>query len=137
MAARKNNNNQMQDQLDPYYVHPSEISSTICVTPALFGENYHAWSMKMRKTLAMKKNFQFVDGTIEVPDSDDLNYVAWQRCNNLVHTWIINSITPSIAQSVVFIDNVVDVWNDLRDRFMRGDKIQVAQLYQEISNLNQ
>src|ERR1051325_6704793 len=104
MAARKNNNNQMQDQLDPYYVHPYENSSTVCVTQALSGENYHALSRKMRRALAMKNKFQFIDGTIEVPDSDDLNYIAWKRCNNLVHTWIINSIIPSIAQIVVFID---------------------------------
>ena len=38
---------------------------------------------------------------------------------------------------MVFIDNFVDVRNDLRDRFRRGDKIRVAQLYQEISNLKQ
>src|SRR4051812_41785848 len=126
MAGRKNINNQIQDQLETYYIHPSENPATVCVTPALSGENYHAWSMKMRRALAMKNKFQFVDGTIEVPDCNDPNYVAWQRCNNFVHTWIINSIAPSIAQSVVFIKNVVDVWNDLRDRFMRGDKIRVA-----------
>jgi len=61
--------------------------------------------MKMRRALAMKKKFKFVDGSIKVPDEEDLNRGAWERCNNLVHTWIINSISPSIAQSVVFIEN--------------------------------
>jgi len=84
--------------------------------------------MKMRRALAMKNKFKFVDGSIPIPEEDDLLYAAWERCNNRVHTWIINSILPSIAQSVVFIENVVDMWNDLKDRFMRGDKIRVAQL---------
>ncbi|XP_058776725.1 uncharacterized protein LOC131651064 [Vicia villosa] len=104
MAGRKNSNNEIQDQLDPYYIHPSENPAIVCVTPALSGENYHAWSMKMGRVLAMKNKFQFVDGTIEVPNCNNLNYVAWQRCKIL-------------------------------GRFMRGDKIHVAQLYQEISNL--
>jgi len=64
-------------------------------------------------------------------------YEALERCNNLVHTWIINSISPLIAQSVLFIENIVDMWNDLKDRFMRGDRIRVAQLQEEIANLKQ
>jgi len=126
----RNNNNQNQDQgLDPYFVHPSKNSSTVSVTPQLNGDNYHSWSMKMRRALAMNNKFKFVNGSIPIPDDDDLNRNAWERCNNLVHTWIINSITPSIAQSVVFIENAVDMWNDLKDCFMRGDRIRVAQLH--------
>jgi len=133
----RNNNNNQDQSLDPYFVHPSENSSTVTVTPQLTGENYHSWSMKMRRDLAMKNKFKFVDGSIPIPEEDDLNYAAWERCNNLVHTWIINSISPSIAQSVVFIDNVVDIWNDLKDRFMRGDSIQVSQLQEESINCKQ
>ena len=124
----RNNNNNHDQSLDPYFVHPLENSSTVSVTPQWNGDNYHSCSMKMRRALAMKSKFKFVDGSIEVPDEDDLNRAAWERCNNLVHTWIINSISPSIAQSVVFIENAMDMWNDLKDCFMRGDRIRVAQL---------
>ena len=37
----------------------------------------------------------------------------------------------------MFIENFVDMWNDLEDRFMRGDKIRVAQFQEEIANLKQ
>jgi len=42
--------------------------------------------MKMRRALTMKNKFKFVDGSIPIPDDDDddLNWSAWQRCNNLV-----------------------------------------------------
>jgi len=70
----------------------------------------------------MKNKFKFVDGSILVPAEDDLNCLAWERCNNLVLAWIINSITPSIAQRVVFIENTIDVWNDLKDKFTRGSR---------------
>ena len=55
----RNNNNQDQS-LDPYYVHSSDNSTTVTVTPQLNGENYHSWSMKMRRALAMKNKFKFV-----------------------------------------------------------------------------
>lgn len=134
------NNNDVQNQvhsLDPYFVHPSENSTIVSAMPQLTGDNYHLWSMKMRRELAMKNKFKFVDESIHVHDEDDLNRIAWERCNNLVHTRIINSILSSIAQSVVFIENVVDMWNDLKDRFMRGDRIRVAQLQEEIANLKE
>lgn len=46
----------------------------------------------------------------------------------MVYTWIINSRTPSISKNMVFVDNAVDMWNDLIDRFKKGDRIRVAQL---------
>jgi len=62
-----NNNNNQDQSLDPYFVHPSENSSTVTVTSQLTGENYHLWSMKMRRALAMKNKFKFVDGSIPIP----------------------------------------------------------------------
>lgn len=37
----------------------------------------------------------------------------------------------------MFIDSAVDRWNDLIDRFMKGERIRVAQLHQKISNMKQ
>jgi len=50
----------------------------------------------------------------------------------LVHTWIINLISHSIALWVVFIENAADMWNDLKDRFMRGDRIRVTVLIHKL-----
>jgi len=94
----RNSNNQNQDQsLNAYFVHPSKNSSTVNVTLQLNGDNHHVWSMKMRRALPMKNKFNFGDGSIPIPDEDDLNHTTWERCNNLVHRRIINSITPTIA----------------------------------------
>ena len=89
------------------------------------------WSIKMRKALAVKNKFKFVDGSIPIPEYV-LNCVVWERCNNLVHAWIINLISHSIALWVVFIENAADMWNDLKDRFMRGDRIRVTVLIHKL-----
>ncbi|MCI41998.1 flavonol sulfotransferase-like protein, partial [Trifolium medium] len=91
----------------------------------------------MQRVLATKNKFRFVDGSFPIPDVDDLNYVAWERCNNLVHSWLINSMKPQVAESVVYIENAIDVWNDLKERYLQGDRVRVATLYQEISNFKQ
>lgn len=58
-----------------------------------------------------------------MPDEDDLNRHAWERCNHLVHSWIINSVTDLIAQTIVFHDYAFDVWEDLKERFSKIDRL--------------
>lgn len=49
-----------------------------------------------------KNKFKFVDGSISAPDPFHPSYDAWERCNNLVHSWIINYVSHSIAQSIIY-----------------------------------
>jgi hypothetical protein len=92
----------------------------------------------MRRALGGKLKLEFVDGTIPVVlDQFDPSFRAWNRCNMLVHSWILNSVSDSIAQSLVFMENVVDVWNDLKERFSQGDLVRIAELQQKIYALKQ
>jgi hypothetical protein len=91
------------DPSSPYFVHASDGPSSVKVTPVLNGSNYHAWSRTMRRALGGKLKLEFIDGTIPVcVDPFDPSYRAWNRCNMLVHSWILNSVSDSIAQSLVF-----------------------------------
>lgn len=125
------------DTTSPYYVHPSEGPNSVSITPQLDVTNYLAWARAMRRALGSKNKFHFVDGTIPVPSFNDLNYHAWERCNNLIHSWITNSVSSQIAQSIVFIENVSDVWNELKERFSKADRIRVSKLRSDINNLKQ
>jgi hypothetical protein len=91
----------------------------------------------MRRAIGAKNKFDFVDGTIKVPDDFDPSYRAWCRCNVLIHSWIMNSVDDSIAQSIVYLENAIDVWNELKERFSRGDYIRISELQVEIYGLKQ
>ncbi|KAK2421305.1 hypothetical protein QL285_031950 [Trifolium repens] len=126
------------DQSSPYYVHPSDGPSSVVVKPLLTGSNYHSWARSIHRALGGKMKFDFVDGSIPVPiDPFDLTVRAWNRCNMLVHSWILNSVSESIANSIVFMENAIDVWNDLEERFSQGDLVRIAELQQEIFSLRQ
>lgn len=99
----------------------------MCVTPPLLADNYHGWTLKMKRVLDMKNKFRFVDGSIPILNVDDLNYVVWERSNNLAHSWITSSTPPSIAESIVFIENASGLWNNLKDIFMCYDRIPMTQ----------
>ncbi|KAK2451363.1 hypothetical protein QL285_010424 [Trifolium repens] len=126
------------DPSSPFFVHPSDGPSSVKVSPVLIGANYPSWSRSMRRALGAKLKLEFIDGSLPQPvDPFDPSICAWNRCNMLVHSWIMHSVSDSIAQSIVFMENALDVWNDLKERFSQGDLIRISELQQEIYSLQQ
>nr|KYP37213.1 hypothetical protein KK1_041603 [Cajanus cajan] len=121
----------------PFFIHPSEGPSSVSITPVLDGTNYQSWSHAIRMALISKNKMAFLLGTIPVPKVEEPLYSAWERCYTLVMSWLLNSVTPSIAQSVIFLECAIDIWNDLRERFLQGDLLRIAKLHEEIYGLSQ
>ncbi|GAU36130.1 hypothetical protein TSUD_292900 [Trifolium subterraneum] len=92
----------------------------------------------MRRALGGKLKLEFIDGSIPVPtDQFDPSFRSWNRCNMLVHSWIMNYVSESIAQSIIFIENAFDVWIDLKEHFTQSDLVRISELQQEIYALKQ
>ncbi|EEF30371.1 conserved hypothetical protein [Ricinus communis] len=53
----------------------------------------------------------------------------------MVLSWILRSLSPSIAQSILWIDNAMDVWKDLYNRFSQDYFTQLKILWDEYLNL--
>ena len=54
-----------------------------------------------------------------------------------VQSWLIASVSNSIAQTIVFHDTAFDVWQDLQESFSKVDCIRIANLCSSINNLKQ
>ncbi|KAL6503343.1 hypothetical protein OROGR_025270 [Orobanche gracilis] len=119
------------------YVHPSEGPNSVTVTPLFNGSNYLAWSRSMRRSLGATNKLAFIDRSIPIPDMLDLNSSAWECCNHLVHSWIINFVSESIAQTLVFHESALDAWEDLSERFAKADRIRIVSLRSALHNLKQ
>jgi hypothetical protein len=92
----------------------------------------------MKHALGAKMKLDFIDYTLPVPaDAFDPSFRAWNRCNQLVSSWLLNFVSTSIANSIVFFENAIDIWNELRERFSQGDLIRISELQQEIYALQQ
>nr|KYP43959.1 hypothetical protein KK1_034599 [Cajanus cajan] len=88
-------------------------------------------------SLISKNKISFIDGTIEAPTRTSSLFPAWQRANMLVVSWMLKAVSPSIAQSIICMDNAFDIWNDLKDRFSQGDMIRISDLQEMISSFKQ
>ncbi|XVF88368.1 hypothetical protein PTKIN_Ptkin19aG0045100 [Pterospermum kingtungense] len=78
------NTTQYEDVRSPFYIHYSDNSGMVLVTHPLVGSNYNTWRISVLIALTVKNKVGFVDGSISHPDSSDLLFSAWLRCNSLV-----------------------------------------------------
>lgn len=64
-------------------------------------------------------------------------FEAWEKCNNFVHTWIMNSVSPNIAHSILYIESAFTTWTKLQNRYAQADSVCIADLQLEVYSLKQ
>ena len=127
----------MEDSTSPYFLHNSDHPSIVLVSHHLTGANYNTWSRAMVMALTAKNKISFIDGSIPCPESDDFLFGTWIRCNNMVISWILNSVHKDIADSLLYFDTAVGIWNDLRDRFRQSNGPRIFQIKKHLIALSQ
>ena len=128
----------IDDRLHPYYLHHSDNPGCVLVSQLLTGENYPSWSQAMLIALSVKNKVGFVNGDLQKPNSSEANmYNSWMRNNNLVISWILNSVSKEISASIMFAESAHEIWNDLKDRFCQSNGPRIFQIRREITHLNQ
>lgn len=65
------------------------------------------------------------------------DHASWRRCNDMILSWILNSITPDLADSVIYSTTAQKVWEDLQDRFSQSNAPRIFQIEKDIACLSQ
>ncbi|XP_058189604.1 uncharacterized protein LOC131307214 [Rhododendron vialii] len=87
----------------------------------------------MLMALTTKNKDGFIDGTITRPLAGSAAEIKqWTRCNTLVKGWILNSISPNIAQSVMYSEDAHELWNELKERFSHTNRVHLFHIEEEI-----
>lgn len=68
-------------------------------------------------TLSAKNKLGFVDGSVAKPAVTSVEFKAWERCNDLVCSWLLFNLDDVIAKSVLFLKIAREIWIDLEERF--------------------
>ncbi|XP_020419536.1 uncharacterized protein LOC109949182 [Prunus persica] len=122
---------------DPLVLHHSDTPGLTLANAPLKGNNYGQWSRSVRLSLSAKNKLGLIDGSVKAPPSTDAKFPMWQRCNDMVLSWLLHSIHPDIANSVLYSDTTAAVWNDLKDRFSQRNDSRIHQIRQEIVECRQ
>ncbi|XP_035539611.1 uncharacterized protein LOC118343995 [Juglans regia] len=91
----------------------------------------------MTRALNAKNKLVFVNGTLPPPEPTSTDYKQWNQTKDMVLTWLLNSISPSLANSLEFHTDPREVWLDLQSRFCHGNNARIYHLKRELSSLQQ
>lgn len=123
---------------NPYRLETSDNPSTLLVTEPLTTENYSTWSRSIQRALRAKNKLGFIDGTIDKPASTSPILLSlWERCNNMLVSWLQNAISLPLRPSVAFVDDARELWLELQDRFSPQNGPCIYELKKTLANLSQ
>ncbi|KAG4970912.1 hypothetical protein JHK85_037333 [Glycine max] len=55
----------------------------------------------MLTTLCANNKVKFVDGSIQEHPSSLPLHATWRRCNNMMVSWLVHLVSPSIKHSIL------------------------------------
>lgn len=137
-TSAKPETNEYDNPNSPFYLHHSDQPGAVLVSQSLNEENYGTWSRAMIMALSAKNKEGFINGTIKGPSSTSFtDGQQWKRCNDLVKSWLLNSISHDIRGSVIYNETAHEIWADLKERFSRVNSVHLFHVEQAIHDTNQ
>ncbi|XP_074282667.1 uncharacterized protein LOC141607206 [Silene latifolia] len=122
---------------DPHYIHHSDTLSNKLVATPFDGTGFGGWKRAMLTALSAKKKVGFIDGTIPRPSSTAATALLWQRCNDTVLSWILNSVSPEISKSILFSSTARVAWVELEERFGQSNGAQLYGVQKKLNDFSQ
>ena len=109
------------------------------ISKSLNRDNYSAWERAKVLALNSKNKLGFVNGSIKAPseETDPEGYATWSRCNDMVHSWIVNTLNPEIVDSLIYYSTAHEVWVYLRERFSQSNAPRIFEIQRDIACLRQ
>lgn len=127
-------------QYSPYFLSSGDNPGASIISEILDGSNYNTWSIAITMALDAKNKIAFVDGSLPRgprPSETHSHYRIWSRCNSMVKSWILNSVTKQIYGSILRFNDASAIWQDLLVRFHITNLPRSYQLTQQIWSLHQ
>ncbi|XP_016444141.1 uncharacterized protein LOC107769439 [Nicotiana tabacum] len=125
------------DPSHPYYIFSCDVSGIYLVSTLFDGTGYVNWSKGMLMSLSARNKIGFIDRSCPRPSVTSPLYKAWDRCDNLVGTWILNALTTQIRNSVLHSKSAKDMWDDLRDRYSQPNEVRIYHLKKDLVGVTQ
>nr|XP_016478542.1 PREDICTED: uncharacterized protein LOC107799917 [Nicotiana tabacum] len=126
------------DHTRPLFVHPSDTPGSVLIHIQLKGsKNYNIWRRSMKIALQAKWKLGFVDGKHTKAKFSEALHEDWETCNAIVLSWIMNTVSPNLLSGIVYASNAQAVWEDLREKFDKMNRMRIYQLHRKIATISQ
>lgn len=83
-------------------------------------------------SLMAKNKLGFVTGKCARPIEDETQIALWERCNNLVISWLLHSVETDISNKVLYCKTSSEIWTELGERFALSNAPRLYQVHQDL-----
>ncbi|XP_070055229.1 uncharacterized protein [Nicotiana tomentosiformis] len=118
-------------------MNQSESARTMVVPLAFDGVGYRSWRRGILRALLLKNKVGFITGKCKKSGSNDATFNQWARCDDMVTSWIFNSLSNDLADSLQYVNDAKELWQELEDRYDHINGAKLYQLQKEINDLSQ
>lgn len=125
------------DTNNALYVHPSDSPGMMLVPAQFDGTSYRSWRRGVMRALSVKNKLGFIDGSCVKSNANLSQLCQWQRYDDMVTSWILNSLSKKISDSVEYVSNLVELWKELEDIYDQTNGAKLYQIQKEINDLTQ
>ncbi|XP_074302535.1 uncharacterized protein LOC141634154 [Silene latifolia] len=122
---------------DPLFLSQSDQPTTTLITNPFSGHDFLGWRKDVLMALTSKNKDCFIDGTFTKPPLTDKKHKQWVRCDFMVRQWILNSLLPSIKESLKYVNSEKELWSELLERYGQASALEVYQLSKELEGVSQ
>lgn len=91
----------------------------------------------MTTSLEAKNKLGFIDRSNPKPADNDPYLHICYRCNSMVKSWLLNSVSKKIYMSILYFKSAADIWKDLNIRFHKPNLPRLYKLRHQLHTLRQ
>ncbi|RVW33127.1 hypothetical protein CK203_117727 [Vitis vinifera] len=77
----------------------------------LNGNNYLQWSHSVMMFICRKGKDDYLNGVAAKPNKTDEKFKVWNAENNMVMSWLINSMTNDIGENFLLYGTAKEIWD--------------------------
>ncbi|KAK2979535.1 hypothetical protein RJ640_013552 [Escallonia rubra] len=99
----------------------SEGSVILITKHKLTGHNYHQWAKSVMMFISGKGKDDYLTGAASPPQKDDPSFRMWKTENNMVMSWLINTMDNEIGQNFLFYDTAYEIWMAAKETYSDND----------------
>ncbi|KAM2569134.1 hypothetical protein TB2_009277 [Malus domestica] len=100
--------------------------------------NYLPWLRAVSLTLGGRSKLGFINGNSEPPESTSQTYDAWHTTDQLVMSWLLNSMEPKLSELFSYLESSLLLWEAVKDMYgNQNNSVRIFQLKKSVASLKQ
>lgn len=115
-------------------MHPLENAGSSIIPIQFDGTGYRSWKCGVLRALFVKNKIDFINRKVPKPAPGSSELAQWERCDDMTTSWILNSLSKDLSDSLQNVNNVRELWEELEDRYDQTNGAKLFQLQQEIND---